>query len=170
MTVPNVNGQVTLAPGATTILEALNQGPLTQGYATAILPAGVTGYGVFRQSVAGRPDQEALVSFRSAQSALSTLIFDDTNFTTSVAIVNTSGSPVTVNISADDSNGNVVGASSFPLAAYAKTESALRGLLGLAGIAGLRGSANFSVSTGSLSVLGLRFGAVAFTSIPVTEQ
>jgi hypothetical protein len=170
MTVPNVNGQVTLAPGATTILEALNQGPLTQGYATAVLPAGVSGYGIFRQSAAGRADQEASASFRSAQSSLSTLIYDDTNFTTAVAIVNTSGSPVTVNITAYDSNGNAVGASSFPLAAYAKTESALRGLLGLAGIAGLRGSADFSVTSGSLSVLGLRFAAASFTSIPVTEQ
>jgi hypothetical protein len=170
MTVPNVNGQVTLAPGATTILEALNQGPLTQGYATAVLPAGVTGYGVYRQSVPGRFDQEALVNFRSAQSSLSTLIYDDTNFTTSVAIVNTSGSPVTVNINAHDSNGNAIGASSFSLAAYGKTESALRGILGLAGIAGLRGSANFSVTSGSISVIGLRFGAIAFTSIPVTEQ
>ena len=38
--------------------EAFNAGPQqTQGYASMQLPSGVTGYGVFRQTVAGREDQ-----------------------------------------------------------------------------------------------------------------
>jgi hypothetical protein len=52
---------------------------------------------------------------------------------------------------------------------YGKTETALRGLTGLAGVVGLRGSAQFSVSSGSIAVLGLRFGGAAFTSIPAAQ-
>jgi hypothetical protein len=66
MAVPGVGTSqlVTLQPLGTSIIEALNVGTLVQGYASFALPAGVTGYGVFRQSVAGRPDQEALVGFK----------------------------------------------------------------------------------------------------------
>ena len=81
---------VNLAPQATTLLEALNMGTLTQGYVTAALPAGVIGYGVFRQSVPGIADQEAVVPLSSANSTSSTLVWDDTNLATSVAIANPS--------------------------------------------------------------------------------
>jgi hypothetical protein len=59
---------VSLAPHATAILEAPNTGNLNQGYATASLPGGVIGYGVFRQSVPGVPDQEAVVPLASSTS------------------------------------------------------------------------------------------------------
>jgi hypothetical protein len=170
MTVPGVNGQVTLAAHATVALEAQNTGPLTQGYATVTLPAGVTGYGVFRQIVPGRPDQEAVVLLRNASSTFSTLTWDEIGSTTSVAIVNTSAVATTVNITVYDQAGRLVGPSSVALQPYAKTENALRSLLGFSGIVGLRGTAQFSVSTGSIAVLGLRFGASAFTSIPATQQ
>jgi hypothetical protein len=170
LSVPGLNPQVTLAPHATAILEALNSGQLTQGYATVALPAGVTGYGVFRQTVAGRADQEAVVLFRNADSTFSTITFDELNFTTAVAIVNTSAVAVTVNITVYDTGGNVVATSTVSLPPYGKTETALRGLTGFAGIVGLRGSAQFSVSTGSIAVLGLRFGGAAFTSVPATVQ
>ena len=170
MTVPGVNGQVTLAPHATVAVEAQNIGPLTQGYATVTLPAGVTGYGVFRQIVPGRPDQEAVVLFRSAASTFSTLTWDEIGFTTAVAIVNTSAAATTVNITVYDQAGRLVGTSSVNLQPYAKTENALRSLLGFGGVVGLRGFAQFSVSTGSIAVLGLRFGPSAFTSIPATQQ
>jgi hypothetical protein len=172
MAVPGVGAskQVTLAPLATAIIEGQNTGTLTQGYASFALPQGVTGYGIFRQSVAGRPDQEAVVGFKSATSTSNSLTWDDTNFTTSVAIVNPSSLPTTVAISVWDSNGNLVGTSSQALAAGNKIENAMRGFLGLAGMAGLRGSALFTVPTGNVSVLGLRFGASAFTSIPTTQQ
>jgi hypothetical protein len=170
MTVPGLNGQVTLAAHASVALEAQNTGPLTQGYATVTLPAGVTGYGIFRQIVPGRPDQEAVVPLRSAASTFSTLTWDEIGFTTSVAIVNTSAVATTVNITVYDQAGRQVGTSSVNLQPYAKTENALRSFLGFGGVVGLRGSAQFSVSTGSIAVLGLRFGAAAFTSVPATQQ
>jgi hypothetical protein len=171
LTVPNVNPQVTLQPNATTILEALNEGStVVQGYATVSLPAGVTGYGVFRQSVSNRPDQEAVVLFRSAASTYSTLTWDNTNFTTTFAIVNTSAVTVTVNVTAMNNAGSVIGTSSFQLAPYAKTENTLVSLTGLASVAGVRGSATFSVTNGSIAVMGLRFDAAAFTSVPAIQE
>ena len=172
LSVPGVGAskQVTIPSNGTAIIEALNVGALTQGYATFSLPTGVTGYGIFRQSVAGRLDQEAVVPFRNSTSTSATLTWDDTSFTTTVAIANPSAVSATVNITVRDSNGTLIGTSPVVLPAFTKTENVLRGYLGLAGMAGLRGSAQFTVSTGNVAVLGLRFGGTAFTSIPTTQQ
>lgn len=161
---------VNLTPQSTAILEALNTGPLAQGYVTVSLPAGVSGYGVFRQSVPGVPDQEAVVPLTSATSAGCTLIYDDTNYTTAVAIANPSALAVVVSITVWDNSGSVIGSASIPLAAGAKTEATLRGIQGLSAVAGIRGSAQFTVTTGSVAVLGLRFNGTAFTSIPTALQ
>jgi hypothetical protein len=172
MAVPGVGNskQITLAPLGTQIIEAPNAGSLVQGYASVTLPTGVGAYGVFRQSVAGKPDQEAVVGLKSATSTANTLIWDDTAFTTSVAIVNPSTVAVIVTITVWDVNGNVLGTSTQALQPGTKIENAMRGFLGLAGMAGQRGSALFTVATGNISVLGLRFGSTAFTSIPTAEQ
>jgi len=172
MSIPGVgtSAQIMLAPLATAIIEAPNTGGLTQGYASFALPVGVTGYGVFRQSVAGRADQEALVSFKSATSTSATLTYDDTAYITSVAIVNPSSASTTVNITLWDNNGNQIGTAALPLGAGAKTENALQNYQGLGAIMGVRGTAQFSVASGNVSVLGLRFNGFAFTSIPVTQQ
>ncbi len=173
LTVPSVGGSSTaiaIAARGTAIVEAPNIGSVNQGYALVALPPGVTGYGVFRQSVPGFPDQEAVVPLTNISATTSTLIWDDTGFTTAVAVANPSSVPVTVSVTAWDNNGNLIGTSSIRLLANNKTETALRALAGLAGIAGKRGSAQFTVSSGNLAVLGLRFGTSAFTSIPTTQQ
>src|SRR5579872_6624242 len=159
-----------LAPHATAILEAPNTGTLNQGYAIASLPAGVSGYGVFRQSVPGVPAQEAVVPLASSTSTSSTLVWYDTNYTTAVAIVNPSLVPATVSITVWNNSGTIIGTSSISLAAGTKTEAVLRSLSGLSGVAENRGSAQFTVSTGSIAVLGLRFNGTAFTSIPVAQE
>jgi hypothetical protein len=168
LTIPALGGastQVNLQAHGTVIVEAPNTGSLTQGYAVFTLPPGIYGYGVFRQSVSGRPDQEAVVPFSSAAATSNTLTWDDTNRTTSVAIVNPSSSTTTVAITLRDSNGNML-TSSVQLPPNQKVEIPLRSLSGLAGMAGQRGTAHFTVSTGNVAVLGLRFGDQAFTSIP----
>jgi hypothetical protein len=172
MVIPGIGSsmQISLAPLSTSIIEAQNVGVLNQGYASFALPVGATGYGIFRQSVIGRSDQEAVVGFKSGTATSNSLTWDDTNFTTSVAIVNPSTVATTVNITVWDSNGNLIGTSSQSLPAGNKVESALRGFPGLASIAGLRGSALFTVPAGYVSVLGLRFGGSAFTSVPTTQQ
>jgi hypothetical protein len=52
---------IDLNPGTTAVLETLNQDNLVTGWVEAMVPVGVIGYGVFRQSVQGRGDQEAVV-------------------------------------------------------------------------------------------------------------
>jgi hypothetical protein len=173
MNVPGVgtSKQVTIAPLGTAIIEALNVGALVQGYASVTLPAGVTANGVFRQSVPGKPDQEALVGLKNANATAVSLTFDDTGtLTTSVALVNPSPLATTVTITVWDGSENVIGTSTQILQPGNKIENAMRGFLGLFGMAGQRGSALFSVQTGNIAVIGLRSESTAFTSIPTTEQ
>ncbi len=168
LTVPSVGGstaQVSLAAYGTAIIEAPNSGSLVQGYAAFTLPGGVSGYGVFRASVTGQPDQEAVVPLSDADAASNTLTWDETGLTTSVAIVNPSATATTVAITIWDENGITIGSATVALAAGNKTATELRTLPGLSGMEGTRGSAQFAVSTGSVAVLGLRFGQ-SFTSIP----
>lgn len=161
---------VNLAPRGAAIVEALNRGPLSQGYAVVELPDGVLGYGVFRQTVEGRGDQEAVVPLSSMTTAKSTMIWDDTAFTTAVALVNPGTASTIVAISVRDNSGQLIGSSTLPLSPGSKTAAALRSLPGLAAIAGKLGVAEFSVSSGRLAALGLRFGGQAFTSIPTTDE
>jgi hypothetical protein len=151
-------------------LEALDTGSLTQGYVVVALPSDVSAYGVFRQSVPGRDDQEAVVPLSKMTDTTNTLIWDDTSHTTAVAVVNPSATAVTVNVTVRDGAGSVLGTATIPLGAGAKTASILRDLPGLAGMAGKMGQADFTVTSGNVAVLGLRFGGAAFTSIPTTEQ
>ena len=171
--VPSAGGSSTtlsLAAGGTAIIEAPNSGPLNQGYVSVSLPNGVVGYGVFRQSIPGIADQEAVVPLSSTSATSATLLWDDTKYTTAVAMVNPSSVATFVSITVRDSSGNVLGTSMVPLLAKSKTETVLRNLSGLAAMAGARGSAEFTVTSGNVAVLGLRFDGSAFTSIPTVEQ
>jgi len=169
LVVPSLNGSsanVNLVAHGSTIIEAPNSGNLVEGYASFSLPAGVTGYGVFRHSVSGQPDQEAVVPLSSAQAMSTTLIWDDTNLITGIAIVNPSTMANTVSVTLWDENGSPAGSASVPLPAGNKTAALLGTLPGLGGIGGKRGSAQFSVTAGSVAVLGLRADGPALTSIP----
>jgi hypothetical protein len=173
LTIPSVGGSstiVNLAPRGTALIEVPNSGPLNQGYVAVSLPAGVTGYGVFRQSVPGIADQEGVVPLSSTSSTATTLIWDDTFYTTSVAIVNPSSVFATVSIIVRDAAGATIGGASISLAPKNKTALILRTLPGLGGMAGNRGSADFTVSSGNVAVLGLRFNGAAFTSIPTADR
>ncbi len=172
LTLPSIGGataQVKIAAYGTAIIEAPDAGSLLEGYAGFTLPAGVYGYGVFRQTVAGGPDQEAVVPFSDASATSNTLTWDETSFVTAVAIVNPGSTAETVAVTLWDENGKAVGTSSVALAPGSKTEATLRTLPGLSGMVGQRGSAQFSASAGSVAVLGLRFDGPAFTSIPTTN-
>jgi len=166
-----VNSQfVTLAPGATKILEALNIGTLGEGWAEATLPPGVTGYAVFRQVIAGRANQEAVVPLTLESKLSADLIYDDVLFTTSVAFLNPSGQQTTVTITVFNENGTQIGSALVVLPARSKVSTRLKDLNGLSGMAGNRGWASFTVSSGAVSMIGLRFGPEAFTSIPAPQR
>lgn len=173
LNIPALGGSstnVTIPAGGSVRMEVPNAGSLSQGYASMTLPPGVTGYGVFRQSVAGIADQEAVAPLSNAGTTASTLTFDDTDYITGAAIVNASAVATTVTITVKGANGGLLGSASLPLAAKSKTAVALRALTGLGAVANNRGTATFSVTTGSVAVLGLRFNGSAFTSIPTTEK
>ena len=140
LSVPSLGGtstNINLAPHGTTVIEAPNIGLLNQGYVSFGLPAGVVGYGIFRQSVPGNPDQEAVVPFSGATATSSTLVWDETAFTTGIAIVNPSSIAATIAITVSDTNGTVVGTSSVNLPPYNKMEAPLRNLPGLARLSGI---------------------------------
>jgi len=171
LNVPALGGSTTnvnLAAYGTALIEAPNVGSLVQGYAAFTLPAGVFGYGLFRQSVAGQQDQEAVVQLCSTASTANTLTWDETTFVTAVAVVNPSSTAANVTVTLYDESGNTIGTSLISLPPNGKAATTLRSLPGLSGMVGKRGSALFSVSAGSVAVLGLRFDGLAFTSIPTT--
>jgi Protein of unknown function (DUF1566) len=175
LNVPSLGGSSTtinLPAGGTTIVEAPNNGTLNQGYVSLSLPVGVEAYGAFRQSVPGEPAQEAVVPLASAFSSSTTLIWDDTNsITTAVAIVNPSNVATTVAIRVVDANGALVGTASVVLPANQKMEGTLESVIGLpGGLAGKRGSVSFTVTSGAVAVLGLRFAGAALTSIPASQK
>jgi hypothetical protein len=171
LTVPSVGGtsaQVNIAANGTAVIEAPNVGSLSEGYAVFTLPAGVSGYGVFRQSAPGRPDQEAVVPLSSTADISNSMTWDDTTLVTAVAMVNPSPAAATGTITLWDERGNKLGTSPISLPPNSKAAATLRSLPGLSAMVGLRGSAQFSVTTGNIAVLGLRFDGAAFTSIPTS--
>jgi hypothetical protein len=157
-----------LAPRGTAIIEFPNLDSAVLGYASAALPSGVTGYGVFRQSIPNVNAQEAVVPLSINTATVSTLLFDDTKYVTAFAVVNLSSAANTIAVTARDSQGNTLGTASLPLAANAKTSMVLNSLI--PAIKGALGSVDFSVSSGNLAVLGLRFNGLAFTSIPTSDR
>ena len=174
LTVTAIGGSsktITLAAGASIVIEAPNVGSqIQQGYVSATLPPGVTGYGVFRQSVPGVPDQEAVALLSPANGSNVPLVYDETKYITGVAIVNPGSVATTVTVTVTDNSGSVVGTSTIVLPPFNKTEAALRSLPGLSQVAGKQGTARFTVTGGAVIVLGLRFNGVAFTSIPTDPQ
>ncbi len=161
---------VNLAARGTALIAIPNNGALVEGYVSAALPIGVTGYGVFRQSVPGVNDQEAVVPLSGTTATTSTLLFDDTNYITGVAVVNLASVSTTVSVTAYGNQGNIIGTSNIPMAANVKTAVVLRDLPGLAAVAGSLGSVDFTIPIGTLALLGLRFNGLAFTSIPTSDR
>jgi hypothetical protein len=161
---------VNLNSRSTVIFEAPNSGNLVQGWGAAFQPPGVVGYAVFRESVQGRADQEAIVSLVPESGHVADLIYDDTADTTAFALANPGKNQNTIKVTVYGVDGSQIGLSQVMLGPASKTAATLRGLPGLAGIAGSRGRVTFSSDSGPFSVLGLRFGAEAFTSIPVNQR
>lgn len=161
---------VSVGARGSALVEIPNAGALQDGYISFSLPGGVTGYGIFRSSAAGRNDQEAVVPLSGVTATTSSLIYDDTNYITGVAVVNLSSSSAIITATAHDSQGNNIGTASIPLPPNGKTAVILRNLSGLAGVSGTFGSVDFTSSGGSLAALGLRFNGTAFTSIPTLDR
>src|SRR5581483_9353837 len=174
LSVPALGGSsvtVNLAARGSTILEAPNTGSLQQGYVLVSLPTGVFGYGVFRQSITGVPDQEAVVQLSAGNATTCTLLFDETKFVNGVAVVNAGAVDSVVSVTARDNQGNVIASGSLTIAKGNKAEAAIRDIPGMAAIVGKMGSIDFTSNTGgNLAALGIRFNGPAFTSVPTTDR
>lgn len=174
LNIPALNGSsvaVNLDARGTSIVEIPNMGDLVEGYAAAALPVGVTGYGVFRYTAPGATaGQEAVVPLSGTTATTSTMIFDETAYTTGVAVVGLGSAAVTVNVTAYGTQGNTIGTGSIQLAANGKTAVLLRDIPGLSGVVGQYGSVDFSVSNGNVAALGIRYNGQAFTSIPTSDR
>jgi hypothetical protein len=157
-----------LAPGATVVLETTGQGPLAQGWAelTYDTNAGrIGGFGVFRQSVAGRPDFEAVVPLSSLFDKTIVLPYDNTaGFSTGVACVNGSRSAsATVTAAFRDENGVTYATETIQLPRSGHTAFAMPARF--TATQGRRGTVLFRSNTSFFSVLGLRFNpGGSFTS------
>lgn len=156
---------VSLAPRGTGMLDLSSSGPLAQGSIHLDLPEGVSGYGVFRQSSAGVNPQEGVIPFSSSTSAQSTIVFDETNSITAIALCNPGAAAVTVTAVARDGSGNSLGSFTLNLAPKQRSAFVLRDRQELQPVSGKRGSIEFRTTGGAVSVLGLRFNGLAFTSI-----
>jgi len=158
--------QVSIPTGGIAVVDAPNSGPLSQGYALVDLPAGVSGYAVYRQRVAGRPDQEASTTLASADRS-ATVIWDETEFTTAVAIVNLSSNPNLVTLTARGTDGSVIGTSQIVIWPDGKLAATLGSFPGLSGVVGQRGVVDLTGASGPIAVTAIRFEGSAFTGIPL---
>ena len=168
---PSLGGSstsVALAGQGTAIVEFPDVGSLQQGWARVDVPDGVVGYGVFRNIVPGQPPRlyEGVIPFASTLTTFSSMIFDDTSYDTAVAIANPSPVTASIQITALDTAGQMIGAITQTLGPNARTAVVLHDVLP---VRGKRGSITFVANTGALSVLGLRFNSSAFTSIPPSQ-
>jgi serine protease AprX len=161
---------INLGPRGTALVDLSSSGPLVQGSIHLDLPEGVTGYGVFRQASAGLNPQEGVIPFSSSTSAQSTVVFDETSYVTAIAIANPGASAVTVTASVRDGSGNSLGSFTLNLAPKQRSAFVLRDRPELQSLAGKRGAVEFRAPGGAVSVLGLRFNGLAFTSILPLEQ
>lgn len=161
---------VSLPAGGSTLVEMPDQGAATQGSILMNLPAGVSGYGIFRREPAGTPPQEATVPLASLSATRVTVVFDDTSYLTEIAVLNPTDTDATLTITTRDSSGQPIGPGvQKPLPARNRIAFALHDLV--SGVSGQRGAVDFSVGTGAVSVLALRANGNAFTSIiPITVQ
>ena len=156
-----------LAPGAAVSFDFPNTGPLRQGWISLDLAAGVNGYAVFRQSVAGVQDQEAVVPLVAAGAVSASFPFDNRSLVTTAAAVNPSNAATTVNIAVRNAAAATLGTTQIILQPRSKTAFVLADLPGLGLAATANGTVDFvTASPATLAVLGLRFRSSAFTSIP----
>ncbi|MGC8761234.1 MAG: choice-of-anchor V domain-containing protein [Bryobacteraceae bacterium] len=173
LTVPGINGSsaaVNLGPHGTGVVEVPNVGPLTQGWVQIESPEGVIGYGIFRQALQGVNPQEGVVPFSSSNSTGAFIVFDETDFVTAVAVLNPGSAPATVTVVARDDTGAEIGRFSLPLNPRQRGAFAVRDRPEMTAMRGRRGVLEFSAASGAVSVLGLRFNGLAFTSILPVER
>ena len=159
----------TLAPGAA--LSFSSTGPVaieTVGWARMSTDGDVGGFAIFRQDVDGA--QEALVPMEIENPDAWLLWFDNTGtFASGMAVVNNTITPASVQAIVRDENGNQLSTQTLELPGLGHISGALSNIVG--NTAGRVGSVEFRTpQNGAITVLGLRFNGVSFTTIPVMPR
>ncbi|MRR37691.1 hypothetical protein EG829_24165 [bacterium] len=161
------------AEGSMTIKVRNDGQPLRTGFAILEPPSSsqrLGGYAVFRQTVPGRPQFEAVVPLCDYDDWTFYMPFDNTSgLATGMALLNPSDSKdATVSLMFLGENGELLLETSLPLKWGEQTSFSLQDKY--PSLAGKRGTLYAESSTDYLSALGLRFnigGGGAFTSLPV---
>ena len=162
----------TLGAGAalTIVASGSESQPTQVGWAQLIADGNVSGFAIFGTK-SGNYDQEAVVPLETRNSGSYVLWFDNIDpMVVGVALANISALPVTVEATIRDESGLVIGTpGSIPLPPLGHTSFQLPELL--VATAHRRGTVEFHTATsGQISVLGLRFNPLAFTTIPVIAK
>ena len=157
----------TLGAGAAlTIVSSGSESQPTQtGWTQMISDSGVSGF-----AICGTGDEEAVVPLETRNSASYILWFDNTGATVvGVALANITKQPVSVEATIRDESGLVIGTGTISLPARGHDSFELPSRL--AQTAQRRGTVEFdTTASGQISVLGLRFNSLGFTTIPVTAR
>ena len=159
----------TLAPGAS--LSVSSTGPVdieTVGWARLSSDGDVGGFAIFRQDVDGA--QEALVPMEIGNPGAWLQWFDNTGtFASGVAVVNNAATPASIPVIVRDEAGAQIHTQTVELAGQGHISGALSAIVGNTG--GRVGSVEFRTpQNGAITVLGLRFNGVSFTTIPVMPR
>ena len=169
-----VRGVIVALSGAESItIDTAGSGAaLSQGWAnfrTEVAGDSVGGLTVFKQSVPGRPDFEAVVPVVNQFDDHFVLLFDNTKWVTAIALANPSSKTVTVPFNIRDEAGNIAQARTITLAPYEHKAFVIPEVYPIT--AGRRGKMEFITSGFGVAALGLRFnGSGAFTSFHVLSN
>lgn len=161
---------VDLAAHGSAVIEAPAGGALTEGYASLVLPDGVSGYAVLTKSPPDQPAMETVLNFSSPGVKSSTLAWDDTTLTTQLSLSNPGSENTTVRLTLADPGGQAVASSSIALPAKTKLEVNLKDIPEFTAATGNRGTVVLTVESGSFSVAGFRVGTTSFSAIPSTDK
>jgi len=128
----------------------------------------IGGTAIFRQRIFGRPDQEAAVPIVSQFDSHFVLLFDNTAFTTGIAIANPTLNAVDIPVTIRDQSGQIIDQRFISLGPYNHTAFNLPDLW--FSTEGIRGAIEFQTSGFGVAALGLRTNGSAFTSFNVLEN
>ncbi|MBI5282677.1 MAG: hypothetical protein HY858_13415 [Candidatus Solibacter usitatus] len=148
----------------------LQDGPLTQGYASVVVPEGVTGYAVLRQTPPDQGPRETFLPLSAGNVQTSTLVWDDTSLTTLLSIANPGDAEAAVTVSLRDPDGQPVASSTVAVPAKGRVEFNLKDRPEFTMVTGSRGTVEISVATGNIAVAAFRLGAQSFTAIPSADK
>ena len=156
--------------GSLTFETAGNASRLAQGWALISQSTNdsVGALAVFRQRVPGRPDQEAVVPVVNQFDGHFVLLFDNTFFTTAIAVANPTLQSVVIPVNIRNESGLIIDQRTMSLGAYSHNAFALQDPW--PSTAGRRGTVEFVASGFGVGALGLRFSEIAFTSFHVLEN